>query len=122
MAPAKCLLVTVFCCQLPAEPASLQLSFSVAAVRAIHVSAASAHFYHNPFASRTWAQLPASFRFRLPISFPFPLADQFSVSALPAGFRPSAAAAAARGPHHFSKKSNPSPTFFKKYSNPTCVF
>ncbi|WP_316556890.1 hypothetical protein [Methanimicrococcus hongohii] len=27
---AKCCLATVFCCQLPAEPARLQLSFNVA--------------------------------------------------------------------------------------------
>ncbi|WNY23996.1 hypothetical protein MmiHf6_13210 [Methanimicrococcus hongohii] len=49
-----CKSVTVFsCCQLPAEPARLQLSLNVAAARRSLLPRASAHFNHNPFASRT---------------------------------------------------------------------
>ncbi|WP_316557603.1 hypothetical protein [Methanimicrococcus hongohii] len=57
-APAKRFLATVFCCQLPAEPARLQLSFNVAAANQVCVSAANQVcaaacnllFFRNPLA------------------------------------------------------------------------
>ncbi|WP_316557523.1 hypothetical protein [Methanimicrococcus hongohii] len=46
-APAKCCLVTVFCCQLPAEPASLQLSLMLLP-SGLRLPYVSAHFNRNP--------------------------------------------------------------------------
>ncbi|WP_316556994.1 hypothetical protein [Methanimicrococcus hongohii] len=42
--PAKCFLATVFYCQLPAEPANLQLSFNVAAANQVALPLESALF------------------------------------------------------------------------------
>ncbi|WP_316556772.1 hypothetical protein [Methanimicrococcus hongohii] len=85
---AKCLLTPVFCFQLPAAPARLQLSFNVAACNQVCVAAAT-----------FWFLFPL-----LPLGFCFRRYPQVSVSACN---QVCAAAAGSspppRDPHNFSK-------------------